>query len=211
MSAESRRSLRLTAKERLVLTMVMDGKGLEVMAASLGQSVKTIERHLEHGLTKLETWSEHLSGINETSALEKTLFVLTRAEGIHRIAQCRRQHTGTWGCIVLVCLGDGAERDCPDDQVAHHIRASLRKSDVVSKWAPKEWVIYLCSTSETDLSQVVRRLHAADEGLPRLRTAYYLGGKDSTIHEGVNACHAELVERHAKAGLSEVWRTGPFA
>jgi len=211
MSDGSKRGLRLTVKERQALGMAVEGKSVDAMATTLGQSVPTVRRYLEQGLTKLESWSrESLDKGHVPTLAEQNQGVLGKVEGLRQMTQRRRHQRGDWGCIVLVCFAkrmSAVSREPLNEQIARRIHESIRRTDIVSKWAPKEWVVFLSGVSEPDILPVVQRLQG-DEGIPDLRIGFYLGTENDKIREGVEACHKELVAQYLREDLSAVWRVG---
>ena len=154
--------LRLTAKERQIVEMAIHGMSVEQMSITLGQSPKVVIRHMHQCIRKLEMWSFNTVPASSAHSLsEQELGILKPWEAERRITRLIREIGNAWACVVVLAMPDeapGPNGATVIEAISCHVQASVRQSDIITKWIATEWILFLPYISPDHMDMVVRRL-----------------------------------------------------
>ncbi|NMP24119.1 LuxR C-terminal-related transcriptional regulator [Sulfobacillus harzensis] len=197
---------RLTKRERETLELVIQGMPLDRLSQTMHQSPKMVERYLHQGLQKLEHWSQQAApGPTHNSAQDRDLGFLRPREAERAIARIVRAVGPNWACIVMLAISDGFKmRDVGTvaDAMGRHIHSRLREGDVVTKWSPTEWVMFLPRITGTHIETVTQRLqHGHNAPWPVYVAALQPVGQESFAHVALQ-CHQHLLARYVSQDVA---------
>lgn len=189
---------RLTAKERRILEMAIQGASLDSISATLNQSPKVIGRCMHEGIKKLESWTaEAAPGPQFHSRAEQSLGFFPPRDAERRIDRVIRNGGSPWACIVVLCMPPDRKETTSESMIeglSRHIANVVRRSDIVTKWSKTEWVIFLPSITREQSEAVVKRLHQNVPSLwPLAIRANHHDLNNVSFVEVATACHRQVM------------------
>ena len=197
--------LRLTIKERQLLTMAIQGMSVEQMSVRLDQSPKIVIRHIHRGIRKLETWSLNaIPGQTHHTPLEQELGILNPWQAERRITRMIRDVGIMWACIIVLAIPDQA----PDsnfvtsiEAVSFHIHNCVRRTDTITKWSATEWIIFLPSISSNHIDRVTQRLKKLHLPSWSLSVLACISTGDESFNQVAVRGHNELMQQYINRDL----------
>lgn len=197
---------RLTKRERETLALVIQGMSMNRVSTALNQSPKVVERYIHQGLRKLESWSlEVAPGPSHNSSQDRDLGFLRPREAAGTITRIVQAVGSSWACLVLLAIPDKPEsQNAPAvaDAISRHIHRNVRGADVITKWSPTEWVMFLPRITGAHLDKVVQRLQHGHNSPSVVYTAARQPQSGESFDDVAQQCHRQLLAQYVTEDLT---------
>jgi hypothetical protein len=203
----------LTLKERQALIMALEGLDIITIAERLDQSTKKIQRYLSNGVDKLSEWlQKDMADPPIRTIKEDILGFLNQRDGHRAIVHQLRLRPQNWACIVVLALVPKKSGEEPlnwVDSIVDIIHRNIRRTDIVVKWAPLEWVIYLPGVSSSQTEIIVNRMRQPLPIQYRIHIGWAIGSQNDSFDLTFETCHRKVVAQSVKRDL-ESYITNPL-
>lgn len=195
----------LTLKERQALIMVLEGMDMSTIADRFQQSPKQIQRYMSNGVNKLDDWiQKDMANPSIRTVKEDLLGFLNQRDGHKAIVRQLRLRPQNWACIIVLALmPKRSVEESPKwvDNIVETIHGNVRRTDIVVKWAPLEWVIYLPGVSSSQTEIIVNRMRQPLPNQHRVHIGWAVGSEQDSFDSTFETCHRKVVAEYVKRDL----------